>query len=294
MHAIAQTLRIHQWAKNVLIFVPFIAAHSISDLSDWLILFLAFISFSLGASATYVINDLLDLENDRLHPRKKNRPIASGRVSARIGFLLIPFLLAASIGIGAFVNSDFLLVLFLYLVVTIVYSKILKQMVLVDVVVLAVLYTVRLVAGAAAIQGTLTFWMLTFSIFLFMSLAFVKRFAELELWIQSGGHKLHGRGYHTDDAALIQTMGISAGYASVLVFAMYLRSEEVVKLYETPGILWGAVLMLLFWINWMWFQAHRANMHDDPLVFAVKDRVSLFVGAVFAIFLALAAVGWAW
>ncbi len=288
----ARTLRIHQWAKNVLLFVPFVASHDIGNLDNWLVLFLAFISFSLGASANYVVNDLLDLENDRLHPRKKNRPIASGRVSVKTGYVLIPILLVASVGIGAFVNTDFLLILLVYFVVTLGYSKFLKKLILVDVVVLAVLYTVRLVAGAAAIQGTLTFWMLTFSIFLFMSLAFVKRFAELELWVQGEEQKLHGRGYHTDDLSLIQTMGISAGYAAVLVFAMYLRSEEVVKLYQSPGTLWGAVLMLLFWINWIWFQAHRGDMHDDPLVFAVKDRVSLFVGGVFALFLILAAVGW--
>lgn len=165
---------------------------------------------------------------------------------------------------------------------------------LVDCLVLAMLYTLRIVAGAAAVGHILSFWLLAFSVFLFLSLAFVKRYAELEVQLHSGKKKLHGRGYHTDDAPLVQTMGVVSGYASVLVLALYLNSTAVVQLYKTPEVVWGAVPVMLFWISWMWMQAHRGNMHDDPLVFAVKDRASLLAGLVFAAVLTAGTLGLPW
>ena len=171
-----------------------------------------------------------------------------------------------------------------------------KRLILVDCLTLAILYTLRIIAGAAAIRMSLSFWLLAFSVFLFLSLAFVKRYAEIELQILSGKEKLHGRGYLTSDASLIQTMGIAAGYSSVLVLALYLNSDAVTTLYTSPEIVWLAVPIMVFWVSWMWMQAHRGNMHDDPLVFAVKDRASLVAGILFAGVLALGTVGvsWAW
>ncbi|MGR9053748.1 MAG: UbiA family prenyltransferase, partial [Gammaproteobacteria bacterium] len=236
----------------------------------------------------------LDLESDRLHPRKCNRPFASGRVPAWAGVVSAPLLLLAGVGLARFSGPDFLPWLLLYFAITCAYSWKLKQLLLVDCLTLAMLYTLRIVAGAAAVDMPLSFWLLAFSVFLFLSLAFVKRYAELEVQLLSGKEKVHGRGYFTSDAPLLQTLGVAAGYASVLVLALYLNSDAVVKLYRMPEVVWGAVPVVLFWISWMWMQAHRGRMHDDPLIYAVKDKASLLAGAVFAAVLAFGALGWPW
>lgn len=287
-------LRMHQWLKNFLLFVPLLASHDLANGDAWSSLILAFLSFSLCASSVYIANDLLDLESDRLHPRKRNRPFASGLVPAWMGLGIAPVLLLASLGIGAFVGGQFLPWLLVYFGLTCVYSWRLKRLMLIDCLTLALLYTLRIIAGAAAVAQSLSFWLLAFSIFLFLSLAFIKRYAELEVLLLSGKERIHGRGYHTADAPMIQTMGIAAGYASVLVLALYLNSDAVIKLYRAPELIWGAVPVMLFWISWMWMQAHRGNMHDDPLVFAVKDRASLATGVVFAAVLFIGTVGLHW
>ncbi len=289
-----RVLRIHQWLKNLLLFVPLFAGHELTNGDAWSSLILAFSSFSLCASSVYIVNDLLDLESDRLHPRKRNRPFASGLVPAWMGVLLAPILFIASLGIGSFVGGQFLSWLIFYFVLTCAYSWTLKRLVLVDCLTLGLLYTLRIIAGAVAVGHSLSFWLLAFSVFLFLSLAFVKRYAEFEVQLQSGNEKIHGRGYHRSDAPLIQTMGITAGYASVLVLALYLNSDAVVKLYRAPELIWGAVPVMLFWISWMWMQAHRGKMHDDPLVFAVKDRASLATGAIFTVVMILGTVGLPW
>jgi 4-hydroxybenzoate polyprenyltransferase len=165
---------------------------------------------------------------------------------------------------------------------------------LMDCLTLAMLYTLRIVAGAAAVEMSLSFWLLAFSVFLFLSLAFVKRYAELEVQLLHGKQKAHGRGYYTSDAPLLQTMGITSGYAAVLVLALYLNSDAILKLYRAPELVGGAVPIMLFWISWMWMQAHRGKMHDDPLVFAVKDKASLLAGVAFSIVLAIGTLGWPW
>lgn len=289
-----RVLRVHQWLKNLLLFVPIFAAHQLTSGDTWTSLILAFFSFSLCASSVYITNDLFDLESDRLHPRKRNRPFASGLVPTWMGVALAPVLLCISLWLGSYVGGGFIPLLIFYFVLTGAYSWGLKRLMLVDCLALAMLYTLRIIAGAAAANHSLSFWLLAFSVFLFLSLAFVKRYAELEIQELSGKEKVHGRGYFTSDAPLIQTMGITSGYASVLVLALYLNSDAVVILYKTPEFVWGAVPIMLFWISWMWMQAHRGNMHDDPLVFAVKDKASLFAGLLFAAVLATGAMGWSW
>ena len=291
---LCRVLRLHQWLKNLLLFVPILAAHQISTGEAWTSLMIAFLSFSLCASSVYITNDLFDLESDRQHPRKRNRPFASGQVPAWMGVALAPGLLLISLWLGLYVGGQFIPWLIFYFVLTGAYSWGLKRLMLVDVLALAMLYTLRVVAGAAAINQSLSFWLLAFSVFLFLSLAFVKRYAELEILVLSGKEKVHGRGYYTSDAPLIQTMGIASGYASVLVLALYVNSEAVVKLYKFPEFIWGAVPVMLFWISWMWMQAHRGKMHDDPLVFAVKDQASLFAGVSFFAVLAVGSMGWQW
>ncbi len=289
-----RVLRVHQWMKNLLLFVALFAAHQLTNIDALQSLLLAFVSFSLCASSVYIANDLFDLESDRQHPRKCKRPFASGQVPIWMGVLLAPLLLLVSLLLAAQVNSSFFSWLVFYFALTCAYSWGLKRLALVDCLTLAVLYTLRIVAGAAAAGLTLSFWLLAFSGFLFLSLAFVKRYAELQTLKVSNKSKLHGRGYYPTDAPLVQMLGITAGYAAVVVLALYLDSDTVVQLYRAPEFIWGAVPVVLFWISWMWMRAHRGEMHDDPLVFAVKDKASLLAGACFAAVLFLGSSGWPW
>ncbi len=290
----SRVLRIHQWLKNLLLFIPLFAAHDLGNGEAWAYLLWAFVAFSLCASSVYIINDLLDLESDRLHNRKRHRPFASGLVPACKGVLIAPVLLIASLTIALLVGKQFLFWLIFYFALTCAYSLVLKRLILIDCLTLALLYTLRIIAATAAIGQEISFWLLTFSVFIFLSLAFVKRYAELKVQLLSGQEKIHGRGYQTVDAQLIQTMGIVAGYISVVVLALYLNSDAVLELYELPKLIWGAVLLMLFWISWMWMQAHRGKMHDDPLIFAFNDKASLSVGAAIAVILFVGAVGISW
>lgn len=289
-----RVLRAHQWMKNLLLFAPMLAAHEFYDARLWWSLLVAFVCFSLCASSVYILNDLLDLESDRAHPRKRTRPFAAGAVPLWIGLVCSLTLLAISYWLGTYVQGNFLPWMTFYFLLTCAYSWMLKRLMLLDCIALAMLYTVRLVAGAAAASLTLSFWLLAFSVFLFLSLAFVKRYAELRVQLLSDQTKAHGRGYYATDAPLVQTLGVTAGYGAVLVLALYLNSDAVVRLYDAPEIMWAAVPVLLFWISWMWMQAHRGMMHDDPLVFAIKDKASLAAGCAFVLVLALGTVGWVW
>ena len=208
--------------------------------------------------------------------------------------MLAPVLLGISFSIGSYVGGAFLPWLGLYFAVTCAYSWTLKRIALIDCITLAILYTLRIVAGAFTVGHTLSFWLLAFSVFLFLSLAFVKRYAELEIQLLSGNNKAHGRGYSVSDASLIQTMGIVSGYTSTLVLALYLNSDAVVRLYRFPEVIWAAVPVMLYWISRMWIKAHRGEMHDDPIVFAVKDRASILSGLLFATILAVGTVGLSW
>lgn len=285
-------LRLQQWLKNLLLFAPALAAHRVVESGTLATLLLAFLAFSLCASATYILNDLLDLESDRLHPRKRARPLASGRIPVASGSLAALGLLVVGLGLATLTSLPFLLCLCAYLLLTMTYSWRLKRVVLLDCIILSLLYTLRIVAGAAALQMGLSFWLLAFSVFLFLSLAFVKRYAEIEVQVLQGRDSLHGRGYRTSDGPLVQTLGVAAGFAAALVFSLYLNSAQILLLYATPEIVWGAVVVLVYWISWMWLQAHRGQMHDDPLVFAIKDPISLAAGALFLLVLFLGTVSW--
>ena len=287
-----KVLRVHQWAKNLLLFVPLLAAHHVTDVQGWLTLVLAFVSFCLCASTVYIANDLLDLESDRAHPRKRMRPFASGAVPAWNGVVLAPVLLAVSLGLGALVGGTFLPWLLFYFLLTCVYSWGLKRVILLDCITLALLYTLRITAGGAVVSVPPSFWLLAFSLFLFLSLAFVKRYAELQTQALSGRQKVHGRGYYTSDEPLVLNLGVTAGYASAVVLALYLNSDAVRQLYRRPEAVWCAVPVLIFWGSWIWMQAHRGRMHDDPLVFALKDRASQLAGLAFGAALVVGAVGW--
>ena len=243
------------------------------------------------ASSVYITNDLLDLESDRLHPRKKHRPFASAKLPIAIGAVIAALLIGLSISLAVMVGAEFLVVLLLYLLITMAYSLALKRMVLVDCLTLATLYTIRIMAGAAAASLSPSFWLMAFSVFIFLSLAFVKRYAELIVQLQAGKSVAHGRGYEVSDASLLQTFGVSSGYISALVIALYMRSEDVVSLYAQPTAIWMVLPIILFWVSWVWLKAARGEMHDDPIVFAVKDKASLLVAALTAVVFVYAATG---
>jgi 4-hydroxybenzoate polyprenyltransferase/phosphoserine phosphatase len=291
---ISRVLRLHQWTKNLLLFITPMAAHIVPDAGMASALMLAFLAFCLCASAVYIANDLFDLDSDRHHPRKKFRPFASGRVSVHLGVLLIPLLLLLSALLGIQAGPNFTAWLAFYFLLTCAYSWGLKRLIIADCLVLAMLYSVRIIAGASAADIPMSFWLLAFSVFLFLSLAFVKRYAELIVQAQMGREKAHGRGYLTTDASLVQNLGMSAGYSAVLVLAFYLNSDAVMKLYRSPEFMWASVPIMLFWISWVWMKAHRGQMHDDPLIFAFRDKASLIAGVAFTVVLAIGSRGWQW
>jgi 4-hydroxybenzoate polyprenyltransferase len=281
----ARALRLHQWLKNALIFVPLLAAHQFG--AAWLLWqgVLAFVLFGLCASSVYLLNDLLDLADDRHHPSKRNRPFAAGRLPLRSGVVACPVLLVASLsGAALLLPWEFAGVLATYYVLTLAYSVSLKQYMALDVIVLAMLYTLRIIAGAAAFDLPLTFWILAFSMFIFLSLALVKRYAELKEAHRKGATgKARGRGYYPTDLEMISSLGASSGYLSVMVLALYINDQRATGLYAHPQVIWLACPLLLFWITRVWMLTQRGQMNDDPVVFAIRDRVSLGVGALFGL-----------
>lgn len=281
-------LRVHQWPKNALVFVPLFAAHLAFEPAAVLGALVAFLAFSLCASGAYVLNDLFDVEADRRHPRKRLRPFALGLLPIRAGLVAAPLLTLAAFAIASVLPPRFMLMLATYALVTLAYSLALKRFVMLDVVTLAGLYTIRIVAGAVAIGVPASFWLLAFSMFLFLSLAMVKRYAEVRRITATAETKVAGRAYAVDDLPLIQSLGTSSGYLSVLVLAFYINSTKSTELYRHHHLLWILAPVLLYWISRVWLLARRDRMHDDPVVFALTDRISLGVLALFAIVILLA------
>lgn len=280
--------RIHQWLKNLLLFIPIIAAHQVGNIQALSTLIVAFISFCACASSVYITNDLLDLEHDRRHPRKRFRPLACGKIPIKIGVVLAPVLAILSFILALTISPSFVAWLVFYFLLSSSYSLWLKRLVLVDCLILAALYTIRIIAGGTAVLIPISFWLLAFSVFIFLSLAFVKRYAELMAQQEVGNSIAHGRGYQVSDASLVQTLGIAAGYAAVLLLALYLHSETINNLYSNPEFIWFAISLMLFWISWVWMKAHRGLMHDDPIVFAIKDKASILVAFLIALSFILA------
>jgi len=268
-----RALRVHQWAKNLLILVPLLAAHRVGEPRLLLSALIALAAFSACASSVYLVNDLLDLPSDRRHATKSGRPFASGALPLEAGPWLALLLLTLAIG-GAFLLSPaFVALLATYWVITLSYSLWLKQVAILDVLTLSGLYTVRLLAGAVATGVAVSDWLLIFSTFLFLSLALVKRFSEVQK-LTEGGEGVHGRGYAREDLPLLGQLGAASGYLSVLVLALYIHSPEISRLYARPGLLWLACPLALYWVSRVWLLAQRGQMDDDPVVFALRDRAS--------------------
>lgn len=282
-----RVMRPHQWMKNLLVFLPLLAAHRI-DGESLLLAALAFVAFSLVASSVYVLNDLLDLASDRAHPRKRNRPFASGALPLVHGTWLAPGLLLAGLGVAMLLGQQFLLVILGYYAATMAYSLVLKRQPVIDICTLAGLYTLRIVAGGVATGIEISVWLLAFSIFFFFSLAAVKRQAELVDGKARGLAGAHGRGYRIEDLQLVTAMATASGYIAILVLALYINSPDVTELYRNPPVLWGICMVMFYWINRIVMLTHRGEMHDDPVVFAATDKTSLIC---FATVVALAVGG---
>ncbi len=279
--ALIRALRIHQWVKNLLLFVPTVLAHRALDPQAVARAGIGFLAFSLAASGAYVLNDMLDREADRRHPVKRTRPFSAGTLSLSVGIALLPLLIGCALALSAFALAPrFLALLCLYVLTTTAYSAYLKRIAVLDVLVLAGLYALRVLAGIAATGVRFSTWLLAFSMFLFLSLAFLKRYAELSELDEGVEAPARRRGYLRSDREWLGSMGGACGYLSVLVLALYIDSEQVRNLYQRPLLLWLICPLLLFWIGRMWLQAYRGRIHEDPIVATVRDPVSYAVGAL--------------
>lgn len=284
---VIKALRIHQWAKNILIFVALIVAHKVNNPLSLFHSVLAFITFGLCASGVYLLNDMLDLDADRKHPRKKHRPFASGDLPLLYGFMLLPLLFIGGVALSLVLSFEFFLIIALYFILTTAYSFYFKKLVLIDVILLAGLYTIRIIAGAVAINAPTSQWLLAFSMFIFLSLALVKRFSELYTIRRSKEETSRGRGYFASDLEQLASFGVASGYIAVLVLALYIDSKEVVASYTYPHGLWLICPIFLYWISRVWLLAHRGQMHEDPILFAIKDKQSYILGFLVIIIMLL-------
>ena len=270
-------MRPHQWVKNILIFAPLILSFQFLNAELVIYALLAFMAFSLTASGLYIINDILDIEADRAHPTKRNRPFASGSLSKNWGIGQSILVLVLAFAIANYLNPKSLVVLIIYAIISASYSFKLKQVVLLDVSLLAVLYTLRIIAGTFAVSLELSYWLIVFSIFIFTSLAMVKRVSELYNLKLQGKVEVGGRGYTVQDHEIMSALGAASGFVSVLVLALYIHDPITAERYSHPEWLWIIVPSILYWIGRVWIIAHRGQMNEDPVVFAVSDKVSYLI-----------------
>jgi 4-hydroxybenzoate polyprenyltransferase len=274
-----RALRLQQWSKNVLIFVPLVTSHQLLSAFHLWPALLAFLSFSLCASAVYLINDLADLQADRNHWKKKFRPFAAGELQIATGLRLIPVLLLAAVAVGYSLGTEFLAILATYFALTLAYSLYVKRKLLLDVYVLGALYTLRVLAGSAATGIACSAWLLAFSMFFFVSLALIKRFTEFQQMDHATPTtRVKGRGYWFVDAQAVACLGTGSSFLSVLILTLYINSPQVTSLYTKPVLLWLLCPLLMYWLSRMWVISGRGNMDVDPVVFALKDKVSYLVG----------------
>lgn len=282
-----RAVRLYQWLKNLLLFVPLLTAHAFTG-TALVTMALGFTAFGCVASATYLLNDLLDLDSDRRHPRKSKRPFASGDLSPILGVLAMLVLLAMGLTLAATLSMPFFLSALAYLILTLSYSLYFKAYVLLDVLLLAGLYTVRIIAGALAIGVSISFWLLAFSIFAFLNLALVKRCSELKAMESQARTATSGRDYRLADLGILSSMGIAAGYISVLVLALYVDNPDVRNTYSNPLLLWLLCPFMMYWVSRLWIKTSRGEMNDDPLLYSLRDRASwiIFVAMGFTMLLA--------
>ena len=285
---LARAVRIHQFSKNALLLVPLIAAHEMGNFSKWGNAILAFVAFSLTAASVYLLNDGIDLEADRRHPLKRNRPLASGELPLRMGLVLMPALAVLGLLCALCLGRPFFLIMLLYLALTTSYTFFIKRLVIADSILLACLYTLRILAGGVATGIVVSHWLLGFAIFFFLSLAYAKRYTEIYRLRKRGNQQIRGRGYMTEDLELVAQFGAASGYISVLIFALYVNSGVGTHTYRNTDWLWLICPLLLYWISRIWILAGRGKLHEDAVVFAMTDKVSYFIGAIAALIMYLA------
>jgi len=273
-------LRVHQWCKNLLLFVPLVTANMIGQINAWLLLIAAFFSFSFLASFVYILNDLLDLDSDRKHITKCRRPLASGNVSIITGLVSLPLLFATSVFVAFLISERFVGCLFIYFVVTTLYSFVLKRIVIIDCLTLSFLYTFRMLSGIVILSVPISLWLVSFSGFFFLSLAFIKRIAELKNLERQGRDKSDKRGYKLCDLPMLSQIGVASGYTSTLIFALYVNSGRI-SLFNHPTFVYFCGPVLVYWITYMFFKTNRGEMDEDPVIFAVRNKHSLFSGLLF-------------
>ena len=281
--AIVKQIRMIQWVKNLLVFLPMICAHELFDVRLWGHASLAALAFSLIASAIYVMNDLIDIDHDRAHPSKKRRPFAAGDLSIKTGFVLFPMLLTAGFALGLTTGLRTVLLMVAYFIANILYSYRFKEVAIADTLVLAGFYTLRILVGGEATRIPVSHWLLAFSVFFFFGLALVKRYTEL---IQNQGNgKISGRGYMSTDKNLIMACGVSSSFLAIMIFVLYLHSPDSQKLYHHPEHLWAVAPCMLFWYSRLWLLAHRGQLHEDPVIFSIKDPTGwVALGIIVSIF----------
>lgn len=284
LKTLLKAMRVHQWSKNLLLFVPAVAAHTIFEGPVLVNTLLAFVAFGLCASATYLINDLADLDSDRKHYKKRFRPLASGALPIKHSFALGAGLMGAAVLLAISISLNFLLVLGLYVLITLGYSFIFKRLQTVDIIILASLYTLRLFAGGAAAGVIPSFWLLAFSMFVFLCLALIKRISEIQRTTKAAESpsKIDGRGYYESDLNILTNLASASGMVSIIVFAMYVNSPEVTEHYTTPEVLWLGCPIIGYWIIRVLVMAARGQIDEDPIQFAIKDRRSWAAGAILA------------
>lgn len=270
-----QALRVHHWLKNLLVFVPLLTSFRLIEVAALGTALVAFAAFSLVASATYIANDLLDLASDRAHPRKRSRPFAAARLPIAGGAVAASLLVTAGLGLAATLGAAFFNMLLLYLALTSAYNLALKRLAMLDVVVLSLLYTLRILAGSVAIGVSTSSWLLAFSAFIFFSLALAKRCAELITFGQRGLPRLVGRAYGLADLGTLQSMGVAAAMSAVVVFGLYVQAPETQARFASPQLLWLVASALVYWLGRVWLETAAGRMSDDPLVYAIRDRASL-------------------
>lgn len=272
-----RTLRVHQWVKNVLLFVPLLTSFGFLELRRLVPVLAAFALFSLAASATYIANDLWDLDSDRSHPRKRMRGLASGKIPIVQGMVVAGLMLLVSAGGAWALSSGFFLMLLAYLVLTTAYSLVFKGYVLIDVLMLAALYTFRILAGSVVAGASTSSWLLAFSFFFFLSLALVKRCSELLALQQVGRQSARGRDYQVSDLVVLWPFGAASALSAVVVFGLFISAPDTEARYATPHLLWLVAVGMVYWLGRLWIKTSRGEMHDDPIVFAIKDRGSRLV-----------------
>ena len=270
---IFKIIRPHQWVKNILVFVPMLMSHNF-NINNFILSTKAFIIFSLVASSIYVVNDIVDIKSDQKHPYKKNRPLAAGLININQCKYIILTLLLFSIFFLIDINNNFLILIVSYFVISNLYTFFFKKYAIIDLLILSSLYTIRIIGGGFITDISVSIWLLSFSIFFFLSLAAIKRQVEIINFKKNKKSKITGRGYIVSDQKIINMISICSGYMSILVLVLYINSPQVISLYSSPNILWGMCLIMLFWISRIILMSSRRKIEDDPIVYAIKDKIS--------------------